>query len=242
MKFTAKLKLFSKIILVLLLVAALFTYLNYAMSRKPSREATIESKTVQVGSPFPGTIVEIAVKESEMVKKGQTLVRLQGPDITAALKKGDLSESDSVHILNNDQIALLALQDGIVDNLQFASGSYVTANDAIMSLNQMTDQYVVASFRLSPPDYARVSDNTRLLITLPDNTELQAKLTDISLNTSKTSDTEVLTVVTAEPTSGASALSRFPVGTPVRATLILDGATWFERLREYSQRLLQPKG
>lgn len=241
MKFTTKLKLFMKIIFVLVIVGSLFMYLNYSMSRKASVSGRIQSNKVQIGLAYPGTLVEVFVNDGQTVQEGQSLVSVQGPEIADAIADNVFATSKYSIVDTTNQVTLLAMQDGIVDELEYAEGSYSSANGAIMTISQLSNQYVTARFRLSPPDYGKVAKDSKVIITLPDNVIVEASVTDIALENDTNSD-DVLTVLKVSPTSNAAALAKFPINTPVKATLILNTKTVFETFKEYVRNLLQPEG
>jgi len=234
MKKSSKLKLTLGIILAIILVGILSTYLNYTLSRKNSFEATISADTFQVGTTLGGTITNIAVEEGDIVSEGQTLARLQSAGITEAISDGSIVDNSSFKITGNQTISLLASQPGTVSEVLFDEGSFVSSNDVIMKLDELSDPYVEALFRLLPPDYDRVTTNTKLIITLPNNDTFEATVSDIVIQRTQDEDQDGIdTLITAMPINAFSDQRKFPVGTPVKATMLLqDDDSFFSTLRK----------
>jgi len=98
--------------------------------------------------------------------------------------------------------------------------------------------FISGHFHLTPPDYARLKKGDTMNITFPDDNKSKATVESISL----AQDGDVVdTIVKARLQDGAADDFRFPVGTPVEASVRLDGKTWAQSVGEFLSRLFNPE-
>jgi HlyD family secretion protein len=80
----------SKVVVVLLLIAAVYGGYRLYLFRKPYEwSGTVEARTISVGSRAGGRVKEVLVKEGERVAKGQPLITLEPGDWPAQLMQAE---------------------------------------------------------------------------------------------------------------------------------------------------------
>lgn len=241
MKFTSRLKFMFGIIVVLLLVGALILYLGTSMSTARSHKAQLAADTSSLGTDYPGLVVKQNAEEGDKVKKGQTLFELKSAQLSDSLSSGTVSAKSLPFSVDptSGNILIKASDDGVVDKVFYHNGSYAPAGGIVATINTVGSLYVVATFKLSPPDYARISKNSTLSLTLPDNTTMQATVFDISI---VSSGDHADTVVKARIKNADISDYRFSVGTPVQATLQLKTSNWYQTVYTFVIQLFKPGG
>jgi multidrug efflux pump subunit AcrA (membrane-fusion protein) len=239
MKFTTRIKFFIGILIVFIIVGLLVFYLVSSMSVSHSSKAVLAADASSIGTDYAGLIVKQNVEEGDKVQKGQTLFEIASAQLNDAITNKTVAPSSlpfSINPSNND-ILVKASDDGVVQKINYRQGSFVPSGGIVATVNTVGSLYVVANFRLSPPDYARINKNSKLEITFPDNTKMQATVFNITL---ASNDGHVDTVVKARLKNADISDFRFSVDTPVQATLQLNNAQWYQTVLDGIRQLLQP--
>jgi multidrug resistance efflux pump len=88
-------------VLLLIVVAAVVTYVGYRVRRAPAPlewSGTVEAHTIQVGSRVGGRVLEVGVREGDTVAAGQPLVTLEKGDLPAQriIAQGQLEQAEGV--------------------------------------------------------------------------------------------------------------------------------------------------
>jgi len=241
MKFTGRIRLLFGIVVVIFIVGLLSMYLNAIMSVSQSNKAELAADSTTIGSDYAGLVVDQNVEAGDTVKKGETLFEIQSTQLNQELTNGTVSRNSLSFDVDpsTNYILLKAADDGVIEKVDFQSGSYVPAGGIVATIDTVGSLYVVAYFHLSPPDYARINKNNKLDLVLPDNSKLQATIFDISL----VSDGSLVdTVIKARIQNADMSDFRFSVGTPVDATLHLNQNNLFQGLVTYIEQLFKPHG
>lgn len=241
MKFTGRLKFFFGIIFVFLIVGVLILYLAISMSTAKSYKAQLAADASSLGTDYAGTIVKQNVGEGDKVTKGETLFEVKSPQLNDSLNNGTVSAKSLPFSIDptNNNILIKAPNDGVIEKLLYHNGSFVPAGGVLATVDTVDSLYVVATFKLSPPDYARISKSSKLSLTLPDNTTLQATVFDISI---VSNGDRADTVVKARIKNADISDYRFSVGTPVQTTLQLSTSNWYQSVYNFVLRLFKPGG
>lgn len=231
-----RIKITIGVLLVFAAVGLLTLTLIVSMSRVESQAAELSTDYYTVGSNYAGTITKQYVAVGDKVERGDLLFNINSPTLTDDVINNRV-DSTSFSLNGKGELSLVASSDGVVSNILISEGSFVPGNKDVAVITKKNSTYVKAEFRLSPPDYARIGQDSTVLVLLPNNTTVKAKVFDVSV---KNKNGIAVTVVKARLTNDAS-LSSFMSGTPVSATLQLNNVTGFERLGESVKRLLQPQ-
>ena len=241
MKFTGRLRFFIGIVLVIALVVSLTTYLDNTMSVSQSTKAQLAATEISVGTDYAGLVVKQNVDVGDKVKKGQTLFEIQSAQLHEDLTSKRVTP-ESLHFsvdTTTNYILVKAPNDGIMHTIFYRAGAYVPASSIVANLDTADSLYVVAHFRLAPPDYARIDKSRKIELRFPDNTTKEAEIFSITLSPN---DDHVDTVVKAYIHDVDMSNFQFSVGTPVNATLHLTQEHWYQGVANFVTGLFKPSG
>lgn len=239
MSFWARLKFLFGMVFVVLIVGLLVLYLNNQMSTVKAVRAELGADSTTLGTTYAGLVTKQTVAAGDKVRKGETLFTISSPQLTQAITDKTIQVASlpfSVDPQTND-ILLKATGAGVVEQVEYQSGSFVPAGAVVATVDKADSLYVSAHFHLSPPDYARVKKGNVMNVTFPDNSHARATVYNISL--AQTGDV-VDTVVKARLQNGTVGDFRFPVGTPVEASLKLTQRTWYQDVTDFVHKLFKP--
>lgn len=239
MKVTTRIKFFIGIIVVCVLVGLLVIYLANSMSVAHSSKAVLAADASSIGTDYAGLVVKQNVEEGDKVQKGQTLFEIRSAQLSSDLANKVVLPGSLPFSLNpdNNDILLKASDDGVMQKINYRQGSFAPVGAIVATENTVGSLYVVANFKLSPPDYARISKDSKLDIAFPDNTTMQASVFSITL---AASGDHVDTVVKARLKNADISDFRFSVDTPVQATLQLSTMPWYQTVLDSVRRLFSP--
>ena len=241
MKFSSRFKFFIGILFVIVIVGALVLYLVASMSTSRSYKAQLAADASSLGTDYPGTIVKQNVEEGDKVTKGETLFEVQSAQLNDSLRNGSVSAKSLPFSTDptTGNILIKAPDDGVVERVLYHNGSYAPTGGIIATVNTVGSLYVVATFKLPPPDYASISRSSKVTLPLPDNTNLHATVFDISV---VSNGDRADTVVKARIKDADISDYRFSVGTPVHATLQLSTSNWLQSIYDFVLQLFKPGG
>lgn len=238
MKFFSRLRLLIGILFVIALVGGLFIYLNYAMSVVSSRSASLQADANAVRVEYGGLITKQYVEVGAAVKKDDPLFEMTSSEFTEALRNDRVSRASLLFgVTENGDILLRASNSGILRQVNFAQGAFVPANSEIATIALDGSDYVTAKYALQAPDYARINRNNSVSVTLPDNTRLDARVFDISL---EQDGDKVYTIVKARFNKNVDIPPTFSVGTPVSTRWQLENNSWYSAMVNAFKRLIEP--
>ncbi len=238
MRFFARVRLIIGVLFIVGLVGVLFIYLNYAMSVVSSRTASIQADTNAVSVEYGGVIKKQYVEVGTMVKKADPLFELTSTEFSEAIRTDRIStESILFSVTETGDILLRASNSGVLRQVNFAEGAFVPANSPIATIALDGSAYVTAKYSLQAPDYARISRENLVNVTLPDNTNLDARVFDITL---EQNGDKVFTIVKARFDDNADISPIFSVGTPVTTSWQLKNESWYTSILESFKRLVSP--
>lgn len=238
MRFFARIRMLIGIIFIIVLVGGLFIYLNYAMSVVSSRSASLQADMNAVSVEYGGVIKKQYVEVGTAVKKADPLFELTSTELSEALRTDRIStESLLFSITETGDILLRASNSGVLRQVNFAEGAFVPANSPIATIALDDSAYVTAKYSLQAPDYARINRQNTVSVTLPDNTHLNAKVFDITL---EQNGDKVFTIVKARFDENADISPIFSVGTPVSTSWQLENNSWYTTLLDWFKQLVSP--
>jgi multidrug efflux pump subunit AcrA (membrane-fusion protein) len=205
---------------VVVLAAGLTMIVNNNSGKIAGKSASLVAEDYPVGTDYSGTITQQYVHVGDEVKAGQPLFEVQSAALERDLSQGLVTPENLTHaIKNNNTLVITATNAGQVDDIAYASGAFVPSNSTIATIQEAGTMYVEADFLLSAKDYARIPKNASVDITLPNNEQIQATVSQINVSTE---NGEARTVVKANSDQLANGTGLFAVGTPVQATLNLN--------------------
>lgn len=240
MKFLSKLKLIVGVLLVLLVAAGLFLYLDFSMSRKTAQETYLQADSFTVGVDYSGIVEKQFVDDGDVIKSGDRLFEVRSSTLEKAIEDNDVARGSLLYsTTESGTVDITSAADGKVQKVDYRAGSFVPANNTMATINNENALYAQASFLLTSPDYARLSKQSKLEVVLPDSTKIDARIYDITLDKSDDGK-EVLTTIRAKIDPKKVNTEVFAVGTPLESTLYLDTETWYSRIVEYAKKLFEP--
>jgi multidrug resistance efflux pump len=204
---------------VIVLAAGLTMIVNINNGKVAGKSASLVAEDYPVGTDYSGTITEQYVKVGDQVAAGQPLFEIQSAAVERDLAQGLVNKDNLTHEVKNDNtLVITATNAGMIDTVAYAKGAFVPSNSTIATVQQAGSMYVEADFLLSAKDYSRVPAQASLDITLPNNQEITATVSQIQV---RTENGEARTMVKAYSDELANGTGLFAVGTPVQATLHL---------------------
>lgn len=233
-----RIRFFFGVVVVFLIVGLLVLYLNAALSTVRAQKAELGADTTTIGVDYPGLVADQRVSEGDRVHKGQTLFVVTSPQLAANLANRTVTVSSLPFKLDRaGDILVTANDDGVVEKVDYLKGSYVPGGAVMATLDTASTLYISGHFHLTPPDYARLKKGASMDVTFPDNSRAQATVYSIAL----AQDGDIVdTVVKARLHDGTAADFRFPVGTPVEASLSLTKRTWWQSTFHFINKLFKP--
>ncbi|GAA4555843.1 hypothetical protein [Pseudonocardia xishanensis] len=209
-------------ILVVLLVAAYLTMLlNARNGRVDGTSASLAAENYPVGTDYSGTVTAQLVRIGDDVRVGQPMFELQSATLVRDLAQGLIDPARVPYtIKDGNTMVITATDQGRVEGVSYAVGSFVPANSELATVQRAGSLYVEAEFVLTAPDYARLPPNATIDVLLPNNDTVRAQAGRVRVSTE---NGEARTVVQAfSPELGdATSDGLFAVGSPVQATLHL---------------------
>ncbi len=203
----------------IVLAAGLTMIVNDNSGKIDGKSASLVAEEYPVGTDYSGTITQQFVQVGDEVKAGQPLFEVQSAGLERDLAQGLVTPENLTHEVKNDNtLVITATNAGQVDDIAYANGAFVPSNSTIATIQEAGTMYVEADFLLSAKDYARIPKNANVDITLPNNQQIEAKVSQINVSTE---NGEARTVVKAHSDQLANGTGLFAVGTPVQATLHL---------------------
>ncbi|HET9098711.1 MAG TPA: HlyD family efflux transporter periplasmic adaptor subunit [Candidatus Saccharimonadales bacterium] len=239
MTFLARIRFAFGIIMVILVVGLLVLYLNSTLSTVHATQAYLGADTTTVGVDYAGQVSAQYISVGQKVTRGQTLFNVTSPSLTTDMANHTVVPSSlPFKLKSNGDIPVNAPSSGIVQTINYQSGSYVPGGSIMAVIYNSKSLYITGKFSLSPPDYARVRDGEIMDVTFPDNSKTQAKVYSVNL---QQDGANVVTIVNARLPSGFKPDPVFSIGTPVQASLRLSNNTWWDILTKQAHKLFSPR-
>lgn len=221
MTWVNRLKLYSGILVVLVVVAALTVVFNQRQAQATSASASIEAERYPVGIDYGGTVVTSFVKDGQRVTAGQKLFTLQSPSLQSDLAKGLVKpETVAYTVTVEGIITLTASVAGTITDTTTEAGSFVQAGQVLATIDRAGSLFVDAQFVLSARDYSRIADGASVQILLPNQTTVSGKVSTIDVQTVNGNAETSIHVASDRLVEGAYNNLVTP-GTPVTARLAL---------------------
>jgi len=221
MTWASRFKLFSGMIVVLVIVAGLTVLFNQRQSQVTSTSASIEAKRFPVGIDYGGTVTAALVADGDRVQPGDELFTLQSPSLQSDLAKGLFKPETVAYTVDSEGIiTLTASVAGTVSEVSTEAGSFVQAGQVLATIDGAGSLFVTAEFTLSARDYARIEDGAAVDVLLPNQRTVKGKVDMISVETSDGAALSTV-LVSSDGLSDGAFNGLVKRGTPVSATLLL---------------------
>jgi multidrug resistance efflux pump len=231
-------KLFTGIVLVVVVVGALTFELGDRMSTARAVSATIRAQQYDVGTDYAGVIVQEYVSLGDTVEEGEPLFALRSNGLSRDLANGLVTPDESPYGIQGNTIVLQAATPGTVTDLGFVKGAFVPVNATIATIEVDQSLYVEADFRLQPSEYALVREAREVQVTLPNEETVTATITGVSVRTEGgLAETRIRATASALTDEDV-----FTAGTPVSVTVDLRRDGLVDTASDFFRGLVTPMG
>lgn len=229
------LTLFLGILAVLLLVASLVVYQNHKDSHVDDTEANISATTYDVGVEYSGVLTKQNVQKGQYVTKGQILGTLKSGTLMEHIRQAQLQPQDLPYPVNggNSEMELRAANNGIVKAVNYDSGSFVSANQAIYTIIDVSKYYVTSKFTLGTQQLKDLTTDKNVQLQLQSGLSLPTRIRDITIAQAD-GGKQVVTIESA-PVSELNQDS-FKLGEPVNTTLILHDQDYWTYITNWTSQ------
>jgi len=239
MSLLARVRFLFGILFVFLVVGLLVLYLNDRISTVQAVQADLSADTTNVGVDYPGLVIAKNITEGDRVTKGETLFVVNSPQLTTDIANHSATVTSLPFSLDDaGNILVKTNTSGIVEQVNYLNGSYVTGGSVMATIYASSGLYVSGHFQLSSPDYTRLKNGSIVDVTFPDNSKAKAVVYNIAL---MQDGNTVDTVIEARFSSTDTERIRFPIGTPVGASLRLTNTTWWDDATHAFNKLFSSK-
>lgn len=226
------LKIIVGTLLIVLICGSLFVYMDYTNAMLGSTSAILKSNTVSVGTDYAGTVTKQFVQVGDHVTVGEKLFYVKSSTLIQALNSNQLQQKDLLYTLTPDrQLIVTASSAGFMSSIDYGQGSYVPNSSVIATITTDNALIVTAIFKMTPTQYAQTTNDTPLVIKMPDGTTTTGSINNISI-TSQTNPLLVTVAATVHGLNGQSAKAG-QEGTPINASLTLKQNTYWNRLKHW---------
>lgn len=223
------------LLILLLIVAATFIYKDTRNDIKISNQSRIGADSYDLGIEYSGLIDKELVSQGDFVHKGDPLAYIKSSSLLADLGSKKVAKADLAYPLSeSNEIIMLATQDGVLQDVNYLTGSYVPANQYIFKITAEDTPYVTSHFNLARDDFQRLNKSTLLQVKLPNGQIVDSPIQQISVDTgSQLSGLEVPVTIKSTIKPDRNLL----IGSPVTANLHLNRQTQLQRIAHFLKGL-----
>jgi multidrug resistance efflux pump len=175
-------RLFFGMLMVIAITGASTIVFNQRQLQSTSLTATIESESYSVGTEYGGMVVRQHVEVGDTVVQGEPLLSIQSLQLERDLELGTVSSSRD-GIESDGTATVAASVDGTVSELAVTEGGFASGGSILATIDREDSLYVEAEFILSARDFARIEENARVEILLPDQRVLYGTVEEINVET-----------------------------------------------------------
>lgn len=208
-------------IAVLAVVGALTVLFNQRQHEVTSTTASVAGARYPVGSDYAGTVTHVAVRPGQEVAAGAELLTVQSASLLHDLRQHLVNPSTLAYRVSpTGRITFTAPVAARVADLRTRTGAFVAAGGTLLNLDAVDSLYVQAKVSLTASDYGRLEKGAVVDVLLPNQREVQGRVSDIGVTTTSGRTQATLTVRGTGLQEGDQNGLIVP-GTPVTATVHL---------------------
>ncbi|WP_432557831.1 HlyD family efflux transporter periplasmic adaptor subunit [Granulicoccus sp. GXG6511] len=180
-----RLRLIGGLLAILFLCAALTLLYNQRQTRVSSVSATVNAPQTVVSSAYGGVVTDTFVKNGSEVRRGDRLFTVSSITLQQDLGHGvKPASTDAYEIDTSDgTVTYRAVQDGYVTDSQAEVGSFLANGAPMATVVADGQRQVIATYLMSPTDYGRVEDGSRVSIFLPNNERVDGHADGVAVST-----------------------------------------------------------
>jgi multidrug efflux pump subunit AcrA (membrane-fusion protein) len=207
------------IVVVLGIAVAGLVYANVSARTVRATSAQLVTQQYSLGTPYAGTIQDLAIARGDVVKKGEVLFRLQSPTLESAMQTKTFTNAGVGYKIEPGGVMVFtAARAGIVQKVNAEIGSFVAADKVVAVVAIAQSIHLESQFSLDARDYARIPVGGTVAVSMPDGSTVQAKIYDVEVK--KYANAVAATTVLAR-SAKISTQNYMVVGAPVNAELHL---------------------
>ncbi len=239
MNFLTRVKYLFGTLLVLGAVGALTVNMNDRISTVQATSATLQSQDYAVGTSYSGVVVASHARVGKTVKAGQELFTIRSNELARDIANDAVKPKESPYdIRRHDELVVRAPSPGKIVSVGVVKGAFARTDATLARIQKAGTTHVEAGFHLTPREYALIRKAHHVTVTLPNERQIQAKITRITV---ATSGRQAKTTVRARaPQLDNRGL--FSSGTPVAVQVRLRKSGLVHRIKTAATGLLTPGG
>lgn len=239
MTFFTRVKYLFGMLLVVALAGALLLNLNTQIGTVHGDTATLKTRSYAVGTDYPGVLVREYVDAGDRVEEGQPMYVVKSQQLNRDISNGVVNPRTSPYeIRNKNEMVVRATAPGKVAKVGYIEGSLVPVNAVLAEVEADDTTHVEADFLLTPEEYALIRNADEVRVTLPNQRQVDATITEVSVQTDgEHAQTRVLAVAPELTNEGL-----FTTGTPVEVEVQLREDGLIHTAEQAIRGLLTPSG
>jgi hypothetical protein len=221
------------VLFILSIVVAI--YLDTKSDIKISTNSQINAPSYFIGLDYSGIITQQLIEKGETVETGQPLIYIKSSDLLEDLKAGRVQQDDLLFpVSENNEIIVRATKDGVVEEINFTLGSFVAANQSIMTIRATGTPFVKSVFELEKDDFERLDDQSRLEVVLPNGTRVTSPISLINVDQENDIPGPAVKVIIE---SSIEPNANLIIGAPVTSYLYLTEDSIIQRIFNLASRI-----
>lgn len=239
MTFLNRVKYLLSMLLVTGLVGVLLLHLNTQISTVHGDTATLKTRSYSVGTDYPGVLVREYVEVGDRVEEGQRMYVVKSQQLNRDISNGVVDPQASPYdIRNENEMVVRANAPGKVVQVGYIEGSLTPVNAVLAEVEADATTHVEADFLLTPEEYALIRKAEKVRVTLPNQREVDATITDVAVQTDgEHAQTRVQAVAPELTNEGL-----FTTGTPVDVEVQLREDGLLHSAEQAVRGLFTPRG
>ncbi|MGC4176057.1 HlyD family efflux transporter periplasmic adaptor subunit [Demequina sp.] len=182
MTWANRLKMFVGLLVVLIITAGALLVFNQRQTHATSNSAQIAAQLYDVGTDYAGIITDSFVDEGDEVKEGQRMFAVRSLQLERDIATGAVSPGQE-SVQQDGTLVISAATTGVVSNIDMDEGSYVSQGAVLATIDAAGSLYAEAEFVLTPRDFSRIDDGAAVTLRLPNGTEFDGAVDDLTVET-----------------------------------------------------------
>ncbi|MBW3568888.1 HlyD family efflux transporter periplasmic adaptor subunit [Candidatus Parcubacteria bacterium] len=217
------------LIILALISATTFIFLDARSGVKVSQNSKISAEEYVVGSDYSGLITKQLVKKGDFIEKDRELLYIKSSKLLEDINAKRVNKKDLLYPISGDQqIIIKASQSGKVSEINYAEGSFVPANNDIMKITAAQDPFVIAEYQLSKNDFELLNEQTKMQVELPNGSVVTSPIDTISIQ--QASDLQINSKFNVTIKSDIEPDNNLLIGSPVTTRLFLNQDTQLQKM------------
>jgi multidrug resistance efflux pump len=223
MTWSNRLRLLGGLVAVVVVVAAATFHLNDSQARVESSSARIAAESYTVGTPYAGVVVERMVEVDTVVAEGDPMFLID----SANLRRDLAQEVVPPRTIEDDvdpsgYLVVRASGAGTVTALEGEVGTFVQESTEMATVQREGSAYVEAAFVLTTQQYARIGENPRATVVLPDQETITGDVAEFTVEDQDGQSRMVVAIESPEIVAAEAGNRLVSAGAPVEAELHLE--------------------